>query len=72
MHYTLYAVHPDCKSHTGACLTLGHGNILSLSSKQKITTTRSSIEVELVRVDDAMTFAIWMKHFLQAQTKKLK
>ena len=25
-----FAVYPDCKSHTGACLTLGHGSILSM------------------------------------------
>ena len=58
-----FAVHPDCKSHTGACLTLGHGSILSISSKQKIN-TKSSTEAELVGVDDAMTFVMWMKHFL--------
>ena len=34
----LSVVHPDCKSHTGACLTLGHDSILSMSSKQKINT----------------------------------
>ena len=28
-----FAVYPDCKSHTGACLTLGYGSILSISSK---------------------------------------
>ena len=33
-----FAVHPDCKSHTGACLTLGHGSVLSVSTKQKINT----------------------------------
>ena len=27
-----FAVHSDCKSCTGACLTLGHGILLSLSS----------------------------------------
>ena len=26
-----FAVHPDCKSHAGACLMLGHGSVLSLS-----------------------------------------
>ena len=28
-----FAVLPYCKSHTGACLTLGHGSVLSLSLK---------------------------------------
>ena len=58
-----FVVHPDCKSHTGSCLTLGHGIILSISSNQKIN-TKSSTEAELVGVDDAMTFVMWMKHFL--------
>ena len=26
-----FTVHPDCKSHTGTCLTLGHGRVLSIS-----------------------------------------
>ena len=50
-----FAVHPDMKSHTGACLTLGYGSLLSLSSKQKIN-TKSSTEAELLGVDDAITF----------------
>jgi len=66
-----YAVHPDCRSHTGASLTLGHGSLLSLSTKQKIN-TKSSTEAELVGVDDAMTFIMWMKHFIQDQVKDLK
>lgn len=40
-----YAVHPDCRSHTGASLTLGNGSVLSLSSKQKVN-TKSSTEAE--------------------------
>ena len=46
-----FAVQPDCKSHTGACLTLGHGSVLSISAKQKIN-TKSSTEAELVGVDN--------------------
>ena len=45
----------DSKSHTGVCLTLGYGSLLSLLSKQKIN-TKSSTEVELVGVDNTMTF----------------
>ena len=65
-----FAVHPDCKSHTGACLTLGHGSILSISAKQKIN-TKSSTKAELVGVDDAMTFVMWMKHFFESQVRSM-
>ena len=53
--YASFAMHPDCKSHTGTCLTLGHGNVLSISVKQKIN-TKSSTKAELAEVDDTMTF----------------
>ena len=53
-----FAFHPDCKSHTGVCLTLGHGSILSISAKQKIN-TKSSTKAELIGADDAMTFVMW-------------
>ena len=65
---TSFVVHPDCKSHTGACLTLGHGSVLSISAKQKIN-TKSSTEAELVGVGDAMTFVKWMKHFFESQVR---
>ena len=58
-----FAVHPDCKSHTGACLTLGHGSVLSIFAKQKIN-TKSSTEAELVGVDDTMTFVMWINFSL--------
>ena len=53
-----FAVHEDMRSHTGAALTMGKGAMmLSLSSKQKIN-TKSSMEAELVGVDDAMNFVV--------------
>ena len=63
-----FAVHPDCKSHTGACLTLGHGNVLSLLLKERIS-TKSSTEAELVGVDDTMKCAVWMKLLFESQVK---
>ena len=45
---------------------MGHGSVLSISVKQKIN-TKSSTEAELVGVDDAMTFVMWMKHFFESQ-----
>ena len=63
-----FAVHPDCKSHTGVCLTLGHGSVLSISAKQK-NNTKSSTKAELVGVEDAMTFVMWMKHLFESQVR---
>ena len=65
-----FAVHLDCKSHTEACLTLGHGSILSISTKQKIN-TKNLTEAELVGVDDTMTFVMWMKHFFESQIQSV-
>ena len=41
-----------------------------MSCKQKIN-TKSSTEAELVGVDDAMTFVMWMKHFFESQVKQI-
>ena len=65
-----FVVHPDCKSHTGVCPTLGHGSILSISAKQKIN-TKSSTEAEFVGVDDAMIFIMWIKHFFESQVRSI-
>ena len=54
---TAFAVHPNCKSHTGAVLMMRHGAVISISSEQKINTNRLT-EAELVGVDDAMTFVM--------------
>ena len=59
-----FVVHLDCKSHTGACLTLGYGRVLSISVKQKIN-TKSSTDAERVNVDDAIV--MWMKRFFGLQ-----
>ena len=52
-----FAVHPDMKSHAGATFTLGNGRIISISSKQKIS-TKSSTEAELAAVDNALPLAL--------------
>ena len=59
------------KSHTGASLSLGRGTILLMSCKQKLV-TKSSTEVELVRVGDAITFVMWARYFFEEQTKNLR
>ena len=47
---------------------MGHGSVLSISAKQKIN-PKSSTEAELVGVDDATTFVMWMKHFFESQVR---
>ena len=61
-----YAVHPDMKSHTGACMSLGKGSIYSSSTRQKLN-TKSSTEAMLVGVSDAMSQIVWTRYFMEAQ-----
>ena len=61
-----YGVHRDCKSHTGAAMSLGKGCPINGSRKQRIN-TRSSTEAELVGVNDYMTMVLWVRLFLEAQ-----
>ena len=63
-----FAIHNDMRSHTGAVLSLGQGALMSMSSKQKIN-TKSSTEAELVGVDDAMNFVVWIQLFMGEQMK---
>ena len=65
-----YGVHPDCRSHTGATMTLGSGSVISKSTKQKLN-TRSSTEAELVDVNNAMSIILWTRLFLEAQGIKV-
>jgi hypothetical protein len=61
-------IHNDMRSHTGAVLSLGQGALMSMSSKQKINTKRS-FEAQLVGVDDAMNFVVWIQLFMGEQMK---
>jgi hypothetical protein len=49
----VYAVHGNCRGHTGAGISFGQGMALSYSWKHKIN-TKSSTEAELVGVDDLL------------------
>ena len=55
---TAYAVHTNCRSHTGAGMSLGHGMAMSYSWKQKIN-TKSSTEAKLVGVDHSLGHILW-------------
>lgn len=62
-----FAVHKDCKSHTGATMTLGKGVLCSVSTKQKMM-SRSSSKAELVGVDGVISKMLWSKLlFIEAQ-----
>lgn len=61
-----YAVHPDCKGHTGGMLTLGKGAVTSGSRKQKLN-GRSSTEAEIIGVDDFMGPLLWTLCFMREQ-----
>ena len=58
------------RSHTGAMLTFGRGAVFSLSNKQKVNTTSSTV-AEIVGVDDAMNFVMWVKLYIEQQVVNL-
>ena len=66
-----FAVHPDFKSHTGAVMTFGKGGVINISRKQKLN-TKSSTHSELVGADDASTYMLWAKMFIEAQGYEIK
>ena len=49
----LHDVHPDCRGHIGAMMSLGKGAVASYSRKHKLN-TKSSTESEIVSVDQVM------------------
>ncbi len=61
-----YAVHSDCKGHTGAGMSFGQGMAFSYSWKQKIM-TKSSTEAELVGVYDSLGYILWARYFMEEQ-----
>ena len=56
-------MHNDMRSHTGAMLTFGKGTVFSLSNKLKVN-SKSSTVAEIIRVNDAMNFVMWVKLFI--------
>lgn len=62
-----YGVHPDGKSHTGACIMIGDaGPVLAESCRQQIV-TKSSTEAELVALSDSTNQLLHLRRFLIAQ-----
>ena len=52
-------------------MSMGKGCPINLSIKQKIN-TRSSTEVEIAGVNDAMFLVLWIRYFLEAQKYNIK
>ena len=61
-----FAVHPDSKSHTGVCVSLGIGCFYAKSTGQKINTT-SSCQAELVAAAKGLQQSIFSAYFLEGQ-----
>ena len=61
-----HAVHPDCRGHTGAGLTLGKGIVFSEITKQKIN-SKSSTETETISSNDVLSQVLWSNYFMRAQ-----
>ena len=68
---TSNAIHPDCKSHTGATISLGWRLVSSMSKRQKIN-PRSSTEVELIKDDDVLPEFLWSRYFIEAKGLEVK
>ena len=66
-----FATHNDMRSHTGVTMTMGHGGIINISTKQKLN-TKSSTEAELVGVDDISGQLLWTNYFLKEQGYNFK
>ena len=61
-----FAVHPDIKSHTGVCISLGTGCFYAKSTGQKINTT-SSCQAELVAAVKGLQQSIYSAYFIEEQ-----
>ena len=61
-----YAIHDECHGHTGDMMTLGHEAVISFSQTQKLN-AKSSIESELIGVDDALPQILRTRYFIKNQ-----
>tara|TARA_B110001450_G_C17488720_1_gene427369 strand:+ start:159 stop:371 length:213 start_codon:yes stop_codon:yes gene_type:complete len=59
-----FAVHTNFRSHMGALLTKGRGAIMEAFSMKEKINTKSSIEAELVGVDDSLNTLVWVKQWI--------
>jgi hypothetical protein len=68
---SFFAVHKDMRSHTRAIMTLGHGAVISDSTKQMVN-AKSSTESKMIAVHDTLSKLLCTKKFIQAQGHQVK
>ncbi len=61
-----FAVHLNMRGHTGGTMTMGTGFPFNKSTKHKLN-TRSSMESEIVAVDNLIPQILWTHLFMKAQ-----
>lgn len=61
-----FAVHPNMRSHSGVCTTLGTGMLHCKSTMQKTNAT-SSCHSELIALSKGLNQSLWICSFLEAQ-----
>ena len=61
-----FAVHPNMRSHSGTCVTLGTGMTHCKSTMQKTNAT-SSCHSELIALSKGLNQSLWICSFLEAQ-----
>lgn len=66
-----YNMHDDCHCQMGAMMSLGKGEVMSFSMKQKLN-VQSSAEGELVGIDDAFPWILWCSYFIESQENDVK
>ena len=68
---TACGVCPSMWGHAGGCMSFGKGSVHSKSSKMK-SNTKSSIESELVGMNECAPYNTWMSYFMKEQGYELK
>ena len=61
-----HGAHWDSKGHTRAMMFMGRGAIVNAPRKHKLN-IGSSIESELVNIDNVLGVMMWCKYFMEAQ-----
>ena len=61
-----FAVHPNMRSHSGVCVTLGVGVFYSKSTAQKLNTT-SSCHSEAVALAKCLQQSLWSQYLIEGQ-----